>query len=91
MKAQKKQKLRIVRADNGDWSLYPPADSIVGPPPILRTGPARMFGGVWDRPTKHDYTLAWMAWGEHVERLREMQRAARAVRADVARVEGEQR
>jgi hypothetical protein len=71
--------LLLVRADNGDWSLHPPAvtrdeskEAIT-----LVSGTARcvrevsddqVMHEVWDHPDKRDYELAWQMWAHHLSR-----------------------
>jgi hypothetical protein len=53
-------KLVLVRADNGDWSLHPPAGATEESKELitLMSGTARMVGEQWDHPDKRDYELA---------------------------------
>ena len=63
---KKEKPLALMRADNGDWWLHPPAGSIKkGAVPTLASGPSRMIGGKWERPNENDYHVARLMWVHH--------------------------
>jgi meiotically up-regulated gene 157 (Mug157) protein len=74
-----KPELMLVRADNGDWSLHPPAVMTKEESELvtLMSGTARYVREVsddqvmhegWDHPDKRDYELAWQMWAHHLSR-----------------------
>lgn len=74
-KEQRKRKstpeaLVLVRANNGDWSLHPPAGATKEGEELvtLVSGTARKVGELWDHPDKRDCDLAWQMWAHHLSR-----------------------
>jgi hypothetical protein len=62
--------LMLTRADNGDWSLHPPAAMLKEKDELttLMSGTARLVGEQWDHPDKRDYELAWEMFAHHLSR-----------------------
>jgi hypothetical protein len=70
MARKKKEQLMLVRADNGDWSLHPPATATKEGEELitLMSGTACYVDERWDRPNQRDYEYAVGMWAHHLSR-----------------------